>query len=87
MNEEHFIRTRRVRIHPTKEQKQDLDKWFGSVRFCYNVLVENYPNVGQGGVNLKVLRDKINEKVQENSRHRTWGIQSFRKNKSLGLPF
>lgn len=56
---EHPVRSRRIRFHPTPEQKTTLDQWFGTVRFCYNHLVAEYKNVGQGGVNRTILRQSI----------------------------
>lgn len=61
---EHPVRARKIRIHPTEEQRIVLDKWFGSVRFCYNQLVGQFQSVGQGGVNLAVLR-KVVKDVEE----------------------
>lgn len=53
------IRARRIRIHPTPDQNAEFTKLFGTVRFCYNMLVEKYRNVGKGGVNLADLRATI----------------------------
>lgn len=63
---EHPLRTRRIRIHPTKEQREGLDRWFGAVRFCYNKLVERFPKVGQGGVNLASMTAVIKETGRTN---------------------
>ena len=54
-------RARRLRLHPTREQKQKLDQWFGTVRFCYNRLVKANGLVGSGGVNLATMRSVIKE--------------------------
>ena len=56
---ENPLRARRVRIYPTPEQEAKFKVFFGAVRFCYNMLVEKYPNVGQGGVTLANLRATI----------------------------
>lgn len=53
------LRSRRIRLHPTPEQEVGLGDLFGAVRFCYNMLVEKYRNVGQGGVKLADLRATI----------------------------
>ena len=53
------LRARRVRLYPTPEQDAKLGNFFGAVRFCYNMLVEKYRIVGQGGVNLAAMRKTI----------------------------
>lgn len=53
------LRARRVRLYPTHEQDAKLGNFFGAVRFCYNMLVEKYRTVGQGGVNLATMRATI----------------------------
>jgi putative transposase len=53
------LRARRVRVYPTPEQEAAFMNYFGAVRFCYNMLVEKYKNVGQGGVKLADLRATI----------------------------
>jgi hypothetical protein len=40
-------------------QEEGLGRFFGAVRFCYNLLVEKYQVVGQAGVSLKELRATI----------------------------
>ena len=56
---ENPIRARRVRIYPTPEQEAKFAVFFGAVRFCYNMLVEKYRDVGRGGVSLAHLRATI----------------------------
>jgi hypothetical protein len=63
---ENPVRARRTRIHLTKEQRQKLDSWFGAVRFCYNLFVEKFGTVGQGGVTLAVLRKVVKDAEQVN---------------------
>lgn len=63
---ENPIRARRVRIHPTTEQKEGLLKLFGSVRFCYNLLVASEQNVGAGNVNLATLRKRVKDAHEKN---------------------
>jgi len=46
------LRARRIRSYPNSKQDEMLKRFFGVVRFCYNMLVEKYKNVGQGGVKL-----------------------------------
>jgi putative transposase len=53
------MRARRIRLYPTKEQEEKLGRFFGAVRFCYNLLVEKYPVVGQGGIKLADMRATI----------------------------
>lgn len=53
------VRARRIRLHPTEDQEKGLLRLFGAVRFCYNLLVEKYRSVGQGGVSLATLRDTV----------------------------
>jgi putative transposase len=53
------LRARRVRVYPTSTQEAGLRNYFGAVRFCYNLLVEKYRNVGQGGVNLADMRKVV----------------------------
>lgn len=64
---ENPVRARRIRIRPTAEQQQGLIKWFGAVRFCYNLLVRQFRDVGQGGVNLATFRQVIKEAANENA--------------------
>ncbi len=42
-----LTRARRIRIFPTPDQKNNLQQWFGTVRFLYNKAVEESrkPNV------------------------------------------
>jgi putative transposase len=63
---EHPIRSRRIRIHPTKDQREGLDRWFGAVRFSYNKLVERFQKVGQGGVTMAMMYGVIKEAEQAN---------------------
>jgi transposase len=63
---EHPLRARRIRFRPTKEQREGLDRWFGAVRFCYNKLVERFPKIGKGGINLENMRNAIKEVEQVN---------------------
>lgn len=63
---EHPIRSRRIKIYPTREQREGLNSWFGAVRFCYNLLVAKFKNVGQGNINLETLRQVITEARQAN---------------------
>ena len=56
------LRSRRIRIHPTKDQRTKLDQWFGAVRYCYNQLVGRFKLVGKGGVNRAALRQVVKEK-------------------------
>jgi len=58
---EELYRARKLRLHPSREQKRILDQWFGTVRFCYNKLVEANDRVGSGGVNLASMRSVIKE--------------------------
>ena len=53
---ENPLRARRIRIFPDIEQKAKIKGWLGAVRFCYNLLVFSYKNVGKGGVNLASMR-------------------------------
>lgn len=62
---EKSLRARRIRIHPTKEQREILKRWFGAVRFCYNLLVAANRNVGKGGVNLASLRKTVKDAHEE----------------------
>lgn len=62
---EHPVRARRVRIYPDKDQKIGLKQWFGAVRFCYNLLVADQNNVGQGGVNKASMRKVVKDAHQE----------------------
>ena len=61
------LRAKRLRLHPSEEQKKALLNWFGAVRFCYNQLVSKYKNVGQGGVKIKDLRKVIKDAEVTNS--------------------
>jgi len=62
---ENPMRARKIRIHPTDLQKIELNKFFGSVRVCYNRLVEKFPVVGKGGVTLATLRGAIKDLENE----------------------
>jgi len=53
------LRARRIRLYPTKVQEEGLGRFFGAVRFCYNLLVEKYRVVGQRGINLADMRATI----------------------------
>lgn len=64
---DHPLRSRIIRIYPTNEQREGLDRWFGAVRFCYNKLVERFRKVGQGGVNLTAMTAVIKETEQVNT--------------------
>jgi putative transposase len=61
----HPIRARRYRIHPTPEQRKGLDKWFGAVRFCYNLLVAKFRTVGQFIENDLATFRKVIKDAQE----------------------
>ena len=65
-----LIKTRRIRIYPTREQKQTLNKWFGAARWTYNQCVAGIKKK-QCWYNRKSLRNKyVNNK---NFIHRrTW---------------
>ena len=58
---ENPVRARKVRIYPTEDQKQGLNKLYGGVRFCYNLLVSNQKNVGQGGIGLVSFRKIVKD--------------------------
>lgn len=58
---ENPLRARRIRIYPDTQQKKKIKQWLGAVRYCYNLLVAAYKNVGQGGVNLATLRAKVKD--------------------------
>lgn len=49
---ENPVRARRIRLHPTAEQKKTLSSWMGAVRFCYNLLVAKF---GSQHANLVAL--------------------------------
>lgn len=53
------MRAKRIRIYPTPQQEHGFKNYFGAVRFCYNMLVERYRNVGQVGVSLADFRAVI----------------------------
>ncbi len=36
LEEDKLLRTRRIRIHPTEEQKKLFQRWFGIIRLVYN---------------------------------------------------
>jgi hypothetical protein len=36
LEEDEILRTRKIRIQPTKEQKLLFQRWFGITRFVYN---------------------------------------------------
>ena len=59
--EETPIRSRRIRIFPNEAQEKIIKSWLGGVRYCYNLLVANQRNVGQGGVNLASMRQIVKE--------------------------
>ena len=59
--EEILLRSRKIRIFPNEVQLSILKQWFGAVRFCYNLLVANQSNVGQGGVKIASLRQIVKD--------------------------
>lgn len=61
-----MYRARRIRLHPSHEQKQILNRWFGAVRFCYNALVKANALVGRGCVNLASMRAIVKDAHTEN---------------------
>jgi len=64
---ENPVRARRIRIFPDVNQKEKIKQWMGAVRFCYNLLVSNYKNVGQGGVNVAVFRKDVKDAEEGHS--------------------
>lgn len=53
------MRARRVKIYPTPQQDDRFKQYFGAVRYSYNMLVDKYKNVGQGGLGLADFRATI----------------------------
>jgi transposase len=55
------LRAYKYRIYPTKDQATKLDEVFGSVRFVWNQLVENFNSYDPCGpnrpLNEKILKD------------------------------
>lgn len=60
-SDEGLLRARRIRIHPTVEQRDVLKKWFGVARFVYNQAVERarQPGVNNTDLTLKSLRSQF----------------------------
>ena len=62
------MRSRRIRVYPTKAQRAKLDQWFGAVRFIYNVCVDNYPSASTK-VERKELREVSIKNQKLNDQH------------------
>ena len=56
----------KIRVYPSKIQKQTLDKWFGASRFIYNSILHYLKNTDKPSYSKKFLRSKfINNSVYE----------------------
>jgi len=56
INHSDLLRSRKIKIFPSKEQREKLDKWFGSCRWVYNQCV-NYIKCTESIPKEKELRD------------------------------
>lgn len=58
---EKFMRARRIRVYPTKQQESKLDNWFGAVRFVYNQAVQlsQTKDITWEDLTLKALREQF----------------------------
>lgn len=59
-------RSHKIRIYPTKGQKQELEKYFGTYRFLYNYLVEHF-NKKSEDVKIDNLKDMRSTLINKNS--------------------
>lgn len=52
------IRTRKIRLYPTQEQKTTMKKWMGTRRYVYNRVLENIKKDKDTKINFFSLRNK-----------------------------
>ena len=71
MEKEVILKTRRIRIYPTKKQKEYYNKCFGTTRFIYNKIVEFVKN------NSKIVHELLKKKAEKGCCHFTKKTQKY----------